>query len=105
MDQVNNVVSKAATAAADTMFKLVNAPMWFSSLNVVCLTNAAYYGDRVDQEAPVFVNDVIYYEHPVNLNELYFKNQGAGANAKIVAVGALMLKAEMVRLGIPTDGI
>jgi hypothetical protein len=79
--------------------------MWFHSLNVVCLANSAYYGDRVEQEAPLFVNDVVYYEHPVNLNEIYFKNQTGGSNAKIVAVGALMLKSEMIRLGIPTDGV
>lgn len=105
MDQVNNVVSKTATAAADTKFKLVSAPMWFHSLNIVCMTNGAYYGDRVAQDFPMNVNDVIYYEHPVNLDEIYFKNQGAGANAKIVAVGALILKAEMQRLGIYTDGV
>ena len=105
MDQVNNVVSKTATAAADTMFKLVNAPMWFHSLNVHCITHPAYYGDRTEQEAPVYVNDVLFYEHPVDLNQLFFKNQGAGNNAKIVAVGALILESEKKRLGIPTEGV
>lgn len=105
MDQVNNVVSKSATASADTKFNLVTKPMWFHSLNIVCLTNGAYYGDRESQEFPLAVNDVTYFEHPVDLNEIFFKNQGAGLNAKIVAVGALILKSEKIRLGIPTDGV
>ncbi len=105
MDQVNNIISKSYTATADTKFKLVTKPMWFHSLNIVCLTHGAYYGDRTEQEIPMAVNDVIYYEHPVNLDELFFKNQGAGNNAKIVAVGALILKAEKQRLGIVTDGV
>ncbi len=101
----NNVVSKNKTASADTKFNVTSPPMWFHSLNVRCLTHPAFYGDRTEQVFPMYVNEVVYFEHPVNLSELYFKNQGAGNNAKIVAVGALMLKSEMKRLGIPTHGI
>jgi len=97
----NNAVTKAATATADTKFKLVTKPMWFASVNIHCLTHPAFYGDRTAQEAPVFVNDVVYYDAPTDLNELYFCNQGAGLNAKIVAVGILLLDEEKIRLGIP----
>ena len=97
----NNAVSKSATATADTMFPIVSKPMWFASVNIHCLTHAAFYGDRTEQEAPVYVNDVVYYDSPTNLNEIYFKNLGAGNNAKLVAVGVLLLDAEKIRLGIP----
>lgn len=101
----NNVVSKTNTATDDLKFNLVSSPLWFASLNVVCLTHPAYQGDRTEQEAPLYVNDVYFCEHPVNLQELFFKNQGAGNNAKIVAYGVLLMDAEKRRLGLPVDGI
>jgi len=96
----NNIITRTHTAAADTMFKLVSAPMWFNSLNVHCLTNTAFYGDRTAQDAPLFVNDVFYCEHPIDLNQMYFKNYTGGSNCKIVAVGMLMTDQELLERGL-----
>lgn len=98
----NNVVTRKHTTVVDTKFNLVDVPMWFSSLNVVALTNNAFYGDRVDQESPLFVNDVLSYEAPTDLSQLYFKNYTAGSNCKIVASGVLLLESELKRLGLPS---
>jgi len=97
----NNVVTRKHTATDDLKFNLNDAPMWFASINVVALTHSSFYGDRVDQESPMFINDVMYYDSPTDLSQLYFKNYGAGANCKIVASGVLLLESEMRRLGIP----
>ena len=94
----NNVVTKQRTATVDTKFKLVSKDMWFASLNIHCITHPAYYGDRTEQDAPFYANDVLYYDAPVNLNEIYFKNMSAGSNTKIVAVGVLILDVELKRL-------
>lgn len=100
----NNVVTRKHTATSDLKFNLVDAPMWFASINVVSLTNSAFYGDRVDQESPMFVNDVVFYDAPTDLSQLFFKNYGAAANCKIVASGVLLLNSELKRLGLPYKG-
>jgi len=103
--QKNNFVSKSLTAPNDLKFNLVSTPLWFGSLNVVCLTHPAFHGDRTEQLAPLYVNDVFFCEHPVNLQELFFKNQNAGDDALVVAYGALLLDAEKRRMGLPIDGV
>jgi len=105
MDLENNVVTRKHITTNDLKFNLVDAPLWYASVNVVALTNSAFYGDRVDQDSPMFVNDVVYYDAPTDLSQLYFKNYAAGSNCKIVASGVLLLKSELKRLGLPVEGI
>lgn len=102
---INNVVTRKHLALNDLKFNLVDAPMWFASVNVVALTKSAFYGDRVDQDSPLFVNDVVYYDAPTDLSQIYFKNYSAGDDCLVVASGVLLLKSELLRLGLPTEGI
>ena len=103
-EMVNNVVTRKHLALDDLKFNLNNAPMWFASINIVALTHPACYGDRVDQDSPIFVNDVVYYDAPTDLSQIFFKNYNAGDDCLIVASGVLLLKSEMKRLGIPVEG-
>lgn len=95
-NEVNRITK---TAAADTMFRLADSPLWFREVNIHCLTNNCYYGDRVDQDAPMTAGDVLTWQD-TDLSQWFFKNRTAGSNTVIKAIGVLMTRARMEELGI-----
>lgn len=99
-EQPQTFISVAHTATDDSKFKLVTADMWFSSINIYSKTNHAYFGDRNNQEAPLDVGDVVYYDVPTNLNDIFFKNKTAGSNTTIIATGTLMLERDLKLYGL-----
>lgn len=66
-------------------------PLIFQELDIQILTNDAYYGDKNNQEFELSAGDIVSFRSStgINLTEIYFKNQGAGNNIKVVAVGLL----------------
>lgn len=66
-------------------------PLIFQELDIQILTNDAYYGDKNIQEFEVSAGDIISFRSStgVDLTQIFFKNQNAGLNCKIVAVGLL----------------
>lgn len=66
-------------------------PLIFQELDIQILDNDAYYGDKNVQEFEVSAGDIISFRSSsgINLTDIFFKNQGAGNNTKIVAVGLL----------------
>ena len=98
-----SVVSRSYTASADTVFNLVSSDLWFEEINIHCYTNTAKYGDTRDLTnvfGLIYPNDVVTFRN-VNLKDLYFMNNGAGANATISIVGVIMRDARKKELGIP----
>ncbi|PNX45504.1 MAG: hypothetical protein BV457_09460 [Thermoplasmata archaeon M9B1D] len=66
-------------------------PLIFQELDIQILTNDAYYGDKNIQEFELSAGDIVSFRSSagVNLTDIFFKNQNAGNNTKIVAVGLL----------------
>jgi len=90
-DAPYSFVSFTKTATTDGIFRLIDINVPFYNVNLHCLTNNAYYGDRNYVEAPLFVNDVAYFDY-LDLSDVYFKNYTGGSNCKIVAVGSVPVK-------------
>ena len=95
----SNVTTFFHTATDDNPFKLTIKDHWFKDCNIHIATQNAKYGDKNRQDASATTNDVLSFED-VNLNDLFFKNAGAGANTTIYFVGVEMLPAEKARLGV-----
>jgi len=91
----------STTAAADDTFKVVNSDKWFESIDIFIYDNNAYIGDLHDQDVLIQSNDIYYLLHPVNLNDFYFKNAGAGLNTRVVVMGVLLTDLRKKELGIP----
>jgi len=90
----------STTATADAAFKLVNDDKWFESIDVFVYDNNAYMGDVGTQDILIQANDIYYLLHPVNLNDFFFRNVGAGANTRVVVAGVLLSDRRKRELGI-----
>lgn len=66
-------------------------PLVFQELDIQILTYAAYYGDHNNQEFELSAGDIVSFRTSagIDLTKLFFKNQTAGQNVKVVAVGLL----------------
>lgn len=95
----SSTISLSHTATDNNKFHLVDVDLWVSEVNIHVLLQDAKYGDFDVQEATITTNDVPFFKD-VNLADLYFKNDGAGANTKIVLVGIRMTEARKKELGI-----
>lgn len=86
-------LSITKTYSSDTASNIVPAqtPLIFTELDIQILTNDAYYGDKNEQAFELTAGDIVSFRNStgVNLTDIYFKNQGAGNNIKVVAVGVL----------------
>lgn len=82
--------SKVVTADADYPFALEeDHDVILDCCNIHCLTNDAYYGNAFIQSAPLRANAVIWFDSPVRVADLVFKNYTAGSNCTIVIAGIL----------------
>jgi hypothetical protein len=95
----SSVISLSHTATDDNKFHLSDVDLWASEANIHVLTNDAKYGDFDTQEATITTNDVPFFRN-FNIRDIYFKNDGAAANTKIVIVGIRMRESVMKELGI-----
>ena len=98
MARVQSFLRASHTATADTKFRLIQSDAWFRDLNIECFTNDAYYGDTNEQDLTLPSGDILAYQGPINLAEIYFKNQNAGSNCKITAAGTLLTPKELREL-------
>jgi len=96
---VDSFLHKVHTATDDNPFRLVNESIPFYEGNFYCISNNAYHGDGVSQQAPFFVGDVVYFPKG-NLKDIWFKNYTAGSNTKIVFVGTVPTAEVKSILGI-----
>jgi hypothetical protein len=78
-------VSFSHTATDDNPFRLTNEDIYFDEVNFHAYTNSMNYGNSEIQEGVMPVGAYASFRHG-NLKDFYFKNSGAGANGKIVAI-------------------
>ena len=60
------------------------------NVDIQILSNPAYIGDRLNQELELSVGDIYSNPSPVKpiaLSDIWFKNQTAGSDSKIVITG------------------
>jgi hypothetical protein len=82
--------SKSYTATADTIFQVEDeTDVVLTSVNVACYGADAYYGNMTIMSAVIRANAVLWFDAPIRLADLYFKNYTAGSNATIVITGTL----------------
>lgn len=94
----------STTATTDAAFKLTtNKPTWFESVDIFIYDNSALVGDIGDQDALLGAGDIYYFLHPVNLDDYFFRNAGAGLNTRLVVAGTLLSDRRKRGLGIPVD--
>lgn len=67
--------------------------MPYHTCNVYILTQNALYGDGTINEAPQSANSSFWLDNG-DLKDLWFKNAGAGANTKIVAILTQKIKGD-----------
>jgi len=81
------------TYASDTASNITTTqtPLIFQELDIQILTNDAYYGDKNVQAFELTAGDIISFRSStgVNLTDIFFKNQTAGNNIVVNAVGLL----------------
>ena len=86
------------TATTDAAFKVVTKDIWLYYADVFVLTNNAYMGDVGNQDIPILANDIYTFPTPVNINDLFFKNYGAGLNTNVIITGMGMSDADIKTL-------
>lgn len=83
----SSFIQLVKTATSDTKFTLATEPMILHDVMVGCFTNDCKFGDSLKQEFEMNVGDVFTFTHPVDIEDLFFINNTAGSNTKIVIVG------------------
>lgn len=82
--------SKAVTATDDLPFPVEDDhDVILDCMNVHCYTNDLYYGNALVTSAVFRANAVIWFDSPIRLSDLIFKNFTAGSNATVVVTGVL----------------
>jgi hypothetical protein len=72
------------------MFQVEDDPkIVLSSVNIYCYTNDAYLGNRGLQQGIIRANAVVWFDKPVRIADLWFKNYTAGSNCQIVIQGTI----------------
>lgn len=91
----SSFVSVSKTFASDNPANALSGEvdLIFQELDIQILTNDAYYGDHNIQEFELSAGDIVSFRSSagINLKDIYFKNQTAGNNIKVVAVGLLKI--------------
>ena len=83
--------SRSVTATANTQFRVDdNERITLSSINIHCYLADAFYGERASQTGIIRANAVVWFDKPVKIADLWFKNVVAGANAQIVITGTVL---------------
>jgi len=82
--------NRSKTATADTPFQVDDSPRTvLSSVNIYCYTNAAYMGNAAAQNGAILPNAVVWFDKPVKVSDLWFKNYTAGSNCVVVVQGTI----------------
>ena len=82
--------SRSRTATDDLPFPIEDDhDIILDGCNIHCLTADAYYGNPFVQSAPIRANAVVWFDSPVRLSDLVFKNYSAGTNTTIVVTGII----------------
>jgi len=82
--------TKSVTATADLPFQIdTNFRLVLSSINIHCYTNAMYYGNGAEQQGIIQPNAVVWFDKPVRVCDLWFKNYTAGSNGEITLTGTI----------------
>jgi len=81
-------LSFTVTASSDNAFRVCNDPkIILGSINIACYTNDAYMGNAAETNAILRANAVAWFDNPVRIYDLVFKNLTAGQNTQIVITG------------------
>ena len=82
--------SKTHTATDDLPFPVEDDhDIILDGCNIHCLTNDAYYGNPLVQSAPIRANAVVWFDAPVRVSDIVFKNLNAGSNCVIIITGII----------------
>jgi len=73
----------------DTAKPLDYTPVVLRECDIQIQDENVYYGDKSDQDFELSAGDIVSYQTPVHIEDLYFKNRTAGSNATIVVVGII----------------
>lgn len=85
--------NRTKTATADTPFQIDTSPhLTLSSFNIYCYTNACYLGNQGSQNGVILPNAVVWYDKPVKVSDLWFKNYTAGSNTVVVVQGTILVE-------------
>lgn len=82
--------NRSKTASADTPFQIDDGNTYLSSFNIQCTTNDLYYGDKNNQQGIIRVGAVVWFDKPVKVSDLWFKNYTAGNNCVVTIDGTLV---------------
>lgn len=82
--------NKSKTASADSQFQVDDGNTVLTSINIHCTTNPAYYGDKNFQQGIILANAVVWFDKPVKVADLWFKNYTAGSNCVITITGTTL---------------
>lgn len=81
---------RSRTATADTPFQIDNDPtVKLTAVNFHCYTNDLAYGNVSGQEGIIRANAVVWFDGNIVISDWWFKNNVAGSNGKIVAIGVI----------------
>ena len=91
---MGTVYVKSVTATSDVAFPIVSpgseeGDILLSSVNIHCYTNDMAYGNGAYQTGIIRANAVVWFDGAIKVSDLWFKNNGAGANGQIVVVGII----------------
>jgi hypothetical protein len=83
--------TRSKTATANTPFHIDDdTKIVLSSINIHCYTNDAYYGTSAFQSGIIRANAVVWFDKPVRVSDIWFKNYTAGSNTVITITGTLV---------------
>jgi hypothetical protein len=86
----STLYSKTKTATSDALFQVdVEGNVMLSSINIHCYTNPAYYGNMSACNGIIQANAVVWFDKPVKVSDLWFKNYTAGSNCVITITGTV----------------
>ena len=91
-DNPYSFISFTHTATDDNPFRLVTVSIPMYEVNIHCFLKKANYGNLAEQNGEINVGEIPYFPN-VDLKDIWFKNNNAGDNTKIVAIGSVPVKA------------
>lgn len=89
---LSSFYSKTITATDDAIFRFEDdSTIVLASINIHCYTNDCDYGNPSAQAGIIRANAVAWFDAPVRLADIVFKNHTAGSNTTIVITGPVLL--------------
>jgi len=80
--------SRTVTATDDLPFAVEDDhDIILDGCNIHCYTNDSYYGNAFVSSAILRANAVMWFDSPVRVSDIIFKNFTAGSNTTIVITG------------------